>query len=296
MSEQIPTRIVRMDPRALKLLELNARFMRHETYQRLVENIRRDGKLTSVPFAALVDGRYEVLSGNHRVKAAIDAGLAEIDVMVTDAPLTRQQRVAIQLSHNAIVGEDDPATLRRLYDELDVDWKVYSGLDDKTLQLIQEVQPGSLSEAGLEFQTLSLVFLPDELDRVKAAFERAKALAAGARAIWLAPFRAYDRFLDTLDLAASAHGISNMATSMMTLVAIVEAHAGDLTAGWLDEQGNPTHDADVPLATVLGNPNIPAATAAALRKAIDRMVSRGEVPAGRRWQAFDRLVARYMQE
>lgn len=74
----ITTRIERMDPKALKLLERNARFMRQETYARLVDNVRRDGRLTSVPFAIREpDGRYLVLSGNHRTMAAIDAGLEE---------------------------------------------------------------------------------------------------------------------------------------------------------------------------------------------------------------------------
>jgi hypothetical protein len=46
--------------------------MRHETYAQLVANIRRDGKLTSVPFAFRDGEKYTVLSGNHRVRAAID--------------------------------------------------------------------------------------------------------------------------------------------------------------------------------------------------------------------------------
>ena len=39
-----------IDPREIKLLETNARYMKHEEFNRLVENIRRDGKLTSTPF------------------------------------------------------------------------------------------------------------------------------------------------------------------------------------------------------------------------------------------------------
>ena len=76
----INTRIIEIDPRELKLLKMNARFMRHEEFQRLVANIKRDGQLTSAPFAALdpADGKYEVLSGNHRVQAAISAGLQTI--------------------------------------------------------------------------------------------------------------------------------------------------------------------------------------------------------------------------
>lgn len=73
------TKVIQVDPKTLKLLEVNARFMRHEEFQRLVANVKQDGQLTSAPFAARnPDGTYEVLSGNHRVQAAIAAGLESI--------------------------------------------------------------------------------------------------------------------------------------------------------------------------------------------------------------------------
>jgi len=52
------------------LLEKNAPFMRAEQYQRLVSNVKRDGCLTSVPFAVRNGERFLILSGNHRVQAA----------------------------------------------------------------------------------------------------------------------------------------------------------------------------------------------------------------------------------
>lgn len=80
---KVETQIIKIDPSELLLLELNARFMRHEQFARLVQNVRNDGKLTSVPFAVREDdGRYRVLSGNHRVQAAVEAGLTTIDCMV----------------------------------------------------------------------------------------------------------------------------------------------------------------------------------------------------------------------
>ena len=41
---------ITIDPREIKLLDLNARYMKHEDFKQLVENIRRDGQLTSTPF------------------------------------------------------------------------------------------------------------------------------------------------------------------------------------------------------------------------------------------------------
>ena len=61
--QTINTRIVRLDPNTLKLLDLNARYMRHETFARLVENIRQDGGLTgNTPFYN-VTGAISMLVG-----------------------------------------------------------------------------------------------------------------------------------------------------------------------------------------------------------------------------------------
>lgn len=44
------TEIIKINPKDIKLLKLNARYMKPEEYQKLVANIKKDGQLTSVPF------------------------------------------------------------------------------------------------------------------------------------------------------------------------------------------------------------------------------------------------------
>ena len=56
----INTKIIEIDPRELKLLKMNARFMRHEEFQRLVANIKRDGQLTSAPLRLPGPRRWQV--------------------------------------------------------------------------------------------------------------------------------------------------------------------------------------------------------------------------------------------
>ncbi|MBI0379164.1 ParB N-terminal domain-containing protein, partial [Streptomyces albiflaviniger] len=137
-----PPQMVQGDPRTLTLLDLNARFLPHEQFRQLVANIQRDGHLTSTPLVwnDAESGRLIVLSGNHRTLAAIEAGLEQIWWMQIDQPLPRQRQIALQLSHNAIAGQDDPAILKELYEELEsVEWRQYTGLDDKTLDLLEKV-------------------------------------------------------------------------------------------------------------------------------------------------------------
>ena len=223
-ARRLPTRIARLDPRSLKLLDRNARFMRHEQFKQLVENVKRDGALSSVPFAwTRPDGTLEVLSGNHRVQAAIDAGLAEIDVMVTDAPLTDEQRLALQLSHNAIAGDDDPTLLAQLYNEIgNLDLKRYSGIDDAQLQQMLKVSPASISEFNLEFRTLMFMFLPHEVEDLERIFKQAVEMSPRGDGIVLAEFREFDRLLDAFAKVEKRCKIQNRATALRVILDVFE--------------------------------------------------------------------------
>jgi hypothetical protein len=117
---------------------------------------------TCYPPGSPQDDRYTILSGNHRVKAAKDAGLTEVTLLYTDRELTHAQQVAIQLAHNAIAGQDDLAILRELYDEInDVALKEYSGLDDVLLGKLNPPDLDPLSEKGLDYRIVSIAFLPE---------------------------------------------------------------------------------------------------------------------------------------
>lgn len=290
-------------PKSLKLLEVNARFMRHETFQALVANLRRDGALTQPPLVYRHAGRdgeepagtEEVLSGNHRVKASIEAGLEEIGWLEISEPLTRQQRVAIQLSHNAIVGEDDPAVLKQLYESLtDVDWRSYAGLDDATLDLLAQVDIGSLSEANLDFQTVSMTFLPHEVDDMNALWDEIKGQTAGHKH-WLAARADLDGALQALDRASTAYGVQNIATALRFVLDVFNANVLDLQEGWWDEEkATIRHTGVVPLESLFGTTSIAAGAAGTVKAAIDRLVSSGDVDKDRPWHALELIAADFL--
>uniref|UniRef100_A0AAU2V6U5 ParB/Srx family N-terminal domain-containing protein n=1 Tax=Streptomyces sp. NBC_00003 TaxID=2903608 RepID=A0AAU2V6U5_9ACTN len=297
MSQLSKPRIVEGDPRDLTLLDVNARFMRHEQFQRLAANIREDGHLTSTPLVwnDAASGRRIVLSGNHRTKAAIEAGLASIFWLEVDDPLPRQKQIALQLSHNAITGEDDPATLKALYEELeDVSMRLYSGLDDKTLELLEEVSVPSLAEANLEFATVSIVFLPDEKEAAEEALETArKATSADAR--WLARMEQYEAVLDALDTTKAAHNIGNVAAAFAIILNVFERHLGELTEGWYDPAAElATRKGTAPIETVLATRTMPADAAAIVQQAIDKMIRTEDIPADQRWRALELWAADYL--
>ncbi|NLU77738.1 ParB N-terminal domain-containing protein [Micromonospora sp. HNM0581] len=274
--------------------------MRKETYDRLVANVRRDGALTSTPLVwnDQAGGRMVVLSGNHRIMAARDVGLELVDVIVVDQPLTRARQVALQLSHNAIEGEDDPATLKQLYEELDdVDWRAYSGLDDKQLDLLAQVNLEGLSEAALDFATVQLVFLPHELEAARTSLDEARKLVQ-ADARWLAGYGDYETTLDALATAHGAHNVGNVATALGLILEVFERHLGELRDGvWFDPDTEETIGPAsrlVPIETVLETRSMPADAAAVLTRAVNKLVAAGEIPADQRWRALELLAADYL--
>lgn len=261
------------DPTTLTLLEENARYMRHETFQMLVRNIQRDGVLQQWPFVYHDQdtGTRTVLSGNHRVKAAIEAGLPEIDWVETDTPLSEDRQKQIQLAHNAIVGEDDPEILKRIYESItDVEERMTSGLDDETLDLLIQADTMPLSEVNLDFMTITLVFLPNEYDRVRTAFEEARRLSP-AKEHWLARNDQYDNTLAAIEDARDAAHIINVAAALDVLLDVWDTHRDTLQDRWLDEEGELKLNAKhrVPTSSILGL-NITAEDGRALTLAIRR--------------------------
>lgn len=136
------TQIKEVELSLIDLVEKNAHFMAQDTFRQLIANIKRDGQLTSVPF--LVEhntGRYTVISGNHRVQAAKMAGIIKATFIVAhEDDITKDEILAIQLSHNSIVGQDDPEILKELLEEItDIAMKEYAHISNEILDAVKDV-------------------------------------------------------------------------------------------------------------------------------------------------------------
>ena len=289
------TRIIEIDPKELKLLTQNARYMKHEEFARLVSNIKRDGRLTSAPFACLEGDAYLVLSGNHRTKAAIEAGLEKIHCIVTDDPVTEEQRIAIQLSHNAISGQDDPFILKELYEKiLDISLKEYSGLDDRTLNLLHDFSTSSLPNVNLHYQTLSFVFLPDDLKAAKDVMETAVKMVKSSDLVWTAKMSQYEDWLDAQEVVMSAHNVRNTATGVALVLKVFEENMHSLADAWKDCDSADDNTRWVSIESVIGRNKIPTGAAKVIRKALDRMVGKGDLTVKNLWQGLEYLCADYL--
>jgi len=286
-----PYRLAMVDINDFALLEKNARYMKSETFTNLVDNVKKDGGLTSMPFCHLLpDGKYKVLSGNHRVMAAKQAGFKQVVVMFTDKEMTDSEEIAVQLSHNAISGEDDPLILAQLWSAIDnVGLKYYAGLDDKMLGELAKVDLSGLIEARLDYRTVSFLFLPEEVERIddmlKAITPIINKDVMGAR------FVDFSRYIEAMRKVNAAFNVRNSATAFMVLLDMFEAHLTDLTEGWLGEDGLPKHKSWVPLASIFGTDMVPSEAAVVIKQAVDRMAGQLDLQASARWQTLEYMAA-----
>jgi len=208
-----------VDPKELKLLDKNARYMDKETFDQLTANIRRDGALSSTPFCHMDgSGKMTVLSGNHRVMAAREAGLARIPVMYTDRVLSKGEKIAIQISHNAITGKDDPVILKSLWDELDdIELKMYAGLDSEILKELEKMEFTSISEAHLDVKMVTVAFLPEEAAALREALEQADILFAGEEN-YVAARSHYESVFAAVAAVKEKYNIVSNPTAFMKLI------------------------------------------------------------------------------
>jgi hypothetical protein len=216
----LPFELGLYDPKKLKLLETNARYMANDKFARLVENVKRDKGLASVPLVYAAENPKEptVLSGNHRVLAAIAAGLPWVLCLVIRDVKTLDEQVAIQLSHNSISGADDLLTLKKLYEGIQaISMKAYSGLDEDTIQQLAAIKFEPISEPRLVFKTVSLLFLPSEAEEIKAMVGQVDKLLAEDEN-YLFQVRDYGEFFALVVAAKEGLNIKNSATALLELM------------------------------------------------------------------------------
>lgn len=209
------------------------------TFNQLVANLQKDGKLTSTPLIYDGDVAGEVLSGNHRVQAGIKAGIEEADCELILGEwqggelrkLSRRRKVAIQLSHNAINGRDDPSLLVQLFDELDLESKLYSGVTDDMLK-VEELDLEALTGGRMQYETLELVFVPEEADAFKALVARLdKRTGAKAKVpVLMGSLDDFDKLFEVIVRAKKRLNVINTGMALKKLAELANERLDQLEA------------------------------------------------------------------
>ena len=163
---------------AIKANSKNPRVIKDDKFKKLVQSIREfPDMLNKRPLICFtdVDGKYVVLGGNMRLKAAIEVGLKELPILLAD-DWTQEQKDEFLIKDNVGFGEWDWDQLANEWDaEKLTDWGLdvwqsepdidYSILDDDDLSgQLDDMTNGVKKAIQIEF----------ELEHYESAFELVK--------------------------------------------------------------------------------------------------------------------------
>lgn len=222
-----PYRLAWVDPENdCSLLEKNARYMSKEMLERLSENIRQDGFLSQLPFAIKQEnGKYLILSGNHRIKAAIRAKQKRILILYgLESDFDKNRRIAVQLSHNAIAGKDDLGILKELYLEIDdIYSKEYTGLIDEMLLRHEPVKLAEIAELDVPLHELRFTFCLADREYVQKVLDRLEFMGAQPEqnAVIAGDM---DRFVEVVSLVKKHTHVRDRSIALMRMCQICEEY------------------------------------------------------------------------
>ena len=225
LSDRFPYKLYMAKASEIDFLEKNARFMTKEQFAALTHNVKTDGALTSLPLCyRQEDGRLLVLSGNHRIKAAIESGLDEFLVLLIDKPLSEAQRIAIQLSHNAISGQDDEQILKELWSKIDdLEATIYSGLSTEMIERLENTDFTTISEQRILFKEVSLLFLPEEIESMTAICEGIMETASH-KTVFAGRITEYSDVLEGIIIAKQGQKIINSTLAFFAMAKVVREY------------------------------------------------------------------------
>lgn len=149
------TRLLTVALSDLVALRRNPQYLSEKQNAALKSSIERDGFLAPIVIRQR-ENRYEILSGNHRVIASREAGLAEIPcVLIEDCDDKRAARIAVNM--NTVHGDPTAELLAPFL----------ADMDDLTLGSI--FMDADLTKAIIDFdvtldERLSELNVPDSLD------------------------------------------------------------------------------------------------------------------------------------
>lgn len=201
----------------LKHPKRNARYMKANQFNQLVNNLKADGTLTSLPLIYPAGGDI-IVSGNHRIDAAMKAGIVEGWVLEIEGEIPEGRLTAIQLSHNAICGEDDLNTLEAMYRDLDFGEKAYSGLTDEVFK-VSQVELDSLSAGSTTYEDITLTFLPEQKESFMKLLEELGGKASKVPRL-LGATKDFDLIFDGLIGVKNALNVQNTSLALHTLAVL----------------------------------------------------------------------------
>lgn len=214
-------------------LDQNARSMDKREFSQLVDNVKKDKFLSQLPFCEkLKSGKYKVLSGNHRIKAASKAGLENVLVLYVDE-IDEQRSLGYQLSHNSLVWKDDIAILKDIYAKItDLEIKEFSGINEIELYALKVPELKVISDSDIELNEIRFLFSDLDYSKVNEITEKLNEKVFDEKKDKVV-FANFYRFVDVMTRIKLAFNVKNHTVSFLKMIEICEK--------WLEEQNSQTN-------------------------------------------------------
>ena len=190
---EVPVEMVEHSP-------LNANKMTKVQFNRLKENIKNMGMAGTLTAALKKDGKFVLISGNHRFKAMVELGYRTVPITFVEWEELRDgERQALQHSMNSVHGEADKNILRQLLDEVqDIEFREMMFVD------LNDIKPVDLADLGSivpisEHYSVKLILYSDDKRNLEELLDIVKESQNDSEMIILANGKGLqDEMLDTL--------------------------------------------------------------------------------------------------
>lgn len=175
--------------------DMNANEMTGEDFAQLCDNIGKSG-LSSVPSCyKKEDGRFVMISGHHRLRACKKLHYKTIGILYClESELSKDEIIAIQLSHNSLHGHDNTSILKKLFEQIQsVDFKQFAHVN------IDEISPVSTDGINVfalkENFVFTVILYPDSFDNLDELLGDIREQASKSDALILANEKENERLL-----------------------------------------------------------------------------------------------------
>ena len=175
--------------------DMNANEMTGEDFAQLCDNIEKAG-LSSVPCCyKRSNGRFVMISGHHRLRACKKLHYKTIGILYClESELSKDEIIAIQLSHNSLHGHDNTSILKKLFEQIQsVDFKQFAHVN------VDEIPPVSTEGISVfalkENFVFTVVLYPDSFDSLDELFGDIREQASKSDALILANEKENERLL-----------------------------------------------------------------------------------------------------
>ncbi|MEG1433053.1 ParB N-terminal domain-containing protein [Eubacterium sp.] len=271
----------------LREQDVNARIMKPEMMRQLTENIKNRGQLESLPFCILKEKSIDIISGHHRIKAAREAGIEKIIIILDISGLSRSQVAAKQLAHNAISGFDDESTIReivKMIEDVDDMLESFIGKDimEEPLSKLEKINSPSID---FDFQNVCFSFLSKQVEDFDILVEEIE--KTNPEIVGIADISQANTFIEALSKYQKFTDIKNVGAAIH---AMVTATCEKMEIEGFDGQD----DEWTYLSKIFGSNAIPRESAEIIKEAVKKAQKEEIVGSKNKWQLIEYLAADYL--